>query len=62
MARFYPLFLGELIEAPDRKQAELVAYQRHGAKVVRVISHLDLEQDRAEEQAAKRRRPPEEDA
>lgn len=56
MARWYPLLTGPLIEAPDRRAAELIAAQRHGADAVRVISHLDLEQDREEQQMVRRRR------
>lgn len=56
VARFYPLLLGPLIEAPDRGAAELIAAQRHGADAVRVISHLDLELDREEQQIVRRRR------
>ncbi len=56
MARWYPLMVGPLIEAPDRQAAELIAAQRHGAAAVRVISHLDLELDREEQQVERRRR------
>jgi len=61
MARFYPLMVGPLIEAPDRRAAELIAAQRHGADAIRVISHLDLELDREEQQVERRRRPAEDE-
>lgn len=56
MARWYALLIGPMFEAADREAAELIAAQRHGADAVRVISHLDLVQDRIERQLGNRRR------
>lgn len=57
MARFVPLLKGPVIEADTKKEAELLAAQRHGDHVARVESLLELELDREAQQAIARRKP-----
>lgn len=56
MARWRPLLLGNTIEAPDLRSAEMLAAQRHGADAIYCISQLELEEILRERQIGNRRR------